>query len=151
MTTIGIDMGYRNLGFAVLRLDNPRVPVYWACEPLPLRPGKPSESDLFHAIYAWCRLKKPLLDQAMHIAIESQMQARFKIMNTVIRTLYPVKTVVIHPFTMTAHYNLRSTRIRKKQDALCWCRVLFDVALPHGKQDDVADAALLALMAAETL
>lgn len=149
MTTVGIDMGYRNLGLCVIPLGNLRRPIVWRCEPVFEGRGKPSEEQLFRAIYAWCLAKKPLLDQAMHIAIESQMQARFKVMNTVIRTLYPHKTVVVHPFTMAAHFDLRHRRPLKKIDAICWCRVLFDVPLPQGKQDDVADAALLALMATE--
>lgn len=148
MTTIGIDIGYRNLGFAVISLINPRRPILWGCEPVITKAGKPSEDDLFRAILAWCKRRRPLLDQATHITIEAQMQARFKIMNTVIRTLYPGKTLVVHPFTMAACYGLRHKRAEKKIDTMCWCRVLFDVPLPQGKQDDVADAALLALMGA---
>jgi hypothetical protein len=152
LTAIGIDIGYANCGVCVLPLDDPRRPLYWARERVFFGKGRPSEDQLWHACYAWCIKNKARLDSAAVIAIESQMRAKFKVMNCVIRTLHPQTTIVVHPFTLCSYYDLRRRRVEKKTDAICWCRVCFDVPLPpDAKQDDMADAALMALYAAETL
>lgn len=152
LTAIGIDIGYANCGVCVLPLDDPSRPLYWARERVYHGRGRPTEDQLWRACYEWCMKNKGRLDSAAVIAIEAQMQAKFKVMNCVIRTLYPHTTIVVHPFTLCSAYDLRRTREAKKEDAICWCGVLFAVPLPDdGKQDDMADAALMALYAAESL
>lgn len=150
-TVIGIDPGYANFAFAVIPLHNVRQIVVWKRERLWSGDGKPSENTLFWAMLAWCRRNTALLEQATAIVIESQMQPRFKIMNTVVRTLYPDKTLVVHPNVVTAHYDMINVRSTKKQQAICWCRLLFDRKIPGGKADDMADAALMARMVADDI
>ena len=152
MTSVGIDIGFINLGLCVLPLHDLRTPILWRREQIFHGGGKPTEEQLFHCIFKWCLRNAAILKQAKVIAIESQMQARFKIMNTVIRTLYPEPTVLVHPRTLIAAFGLRHQREGKKQDTILWCNLLFDRKLPAtGKVDDMADAALMALYAAEQL
>ena len=149
MIVLGIDPGYRNFATAVVSSLNPRFPTHWRNEDIFPRKGRPSEDDIFRISLAWVRRNRALLENVTLIVIERQMQARFKIMTTVIRSIYPEKTILVTPNQMTAHYGLTNQRDQKKIEAVCWCRVLFDRAVPAHptKQDDLADAALLALMA----
>jgi Holliday junction resolvasome RuvABC endonuclease subunit len=147
MIVLGIDPGYRNFATAVVSSANPRSPSHWKNEDIYPASGRASEDDIFWITIAWCDSHRTLLENVTLIVIESQMQARFKIMTTVIRSQYPHKTVLVSPNQMTAHYGLTNKRAEKKQQAMCWCNVLFDRAIPAAdKQDDLADAALLALM-----
>ena len=147
-SVLGIDPGYRNFATCVLLAANPRVPMLWKNEDIFPASGKASEEDIFRITIHWCTANKQLLDSVSLIVIESQMQARFKIMTTVIRSIYAHKTVLVSPNRMTAHYGLTNKRAQKKLEAICWCNVFFDTKIPrvHGKCDDMADAALLALM-----
>lgn len=152
LTAIGIDIGYANCGVCVLPLDDPTRPLYWARERVFHGRGRPTEEQLWRACYVWCMKNKARFDSAAVIAIESQIQAKFKVMNCVIRTLYAQTTIMVHPFTLCSYFDLRRQRAGKKDDAICWCRVSFAVPLPaDGKQDDMADAALMALYAVEKM
>ena len=108
--------------------------------------GNPSSDDLFWAAYNWALAHQHTLALADTIVLERQMQARFKIMNNVIRTLYPHKTVLVSPRTISAHFNMPLRRKEKKIATVAYCRLCFDIPIPDdAKQDDMADAALLAL------
>lgn len=150
MIVLAIDPGYRNFATAVVSSFNPRHPTHWRNEDIFPRSGRASEEDIFRITVVWCRRHRSLLENVTLIVIERQMQARFKIMTTVIRSMYPEKTVLVTPNQVTAHFGLTNLRAQKKEEAVCWCRVLFDRAVPGAdKQDDLADAALMALMALE--
>jgi hypothetical protein len=138
---VGIDVGYRNLGMAVVRDGDWARPVYWQVENL--LPGKKySEEALYQATRAWCRKYAYFLDEAKAIVLERQMTQKFAVMNTVIRTLYHDKTIVAHPATVGALHRLPSTRAEKKRAAVGL--VNGNVPVPKAaKQDDLADAMLL--------
>lgn len=148
---IGIDMGYANLGVCILDTADLTIPTYWANERIWFGRGKPTENELFWAMHAWCQRHIHLLYDADLIVLERQMQARFKIMNTVIRTLHPRKTRVVSPNSVTSHFKFTNKREIKKAQAVTKCRELFPAfEWPGGKLDDMADAALLAKYALDT-
>jgi Holliday junction resolvasome RuvABC endonuclease subunit len=138
---VGIDVGYRNLGMAVVRDGDWQRPVFWQVENL--LPGKKySEEALYQATRNWCVKYAYFLGEAKAIVLERQMTQKFAVMNTVIRTLYHDKTIVVHPSTVGALHKLPSTRAEKKKAAVQL--VNSNVPIPAAsKQDDLADAMLL--------
>lgn len=141
---VGIDMGYVNLGVCALTRDY-QQPQQWFVRRIWGGAGTPTEEALFWAIRSWCASNSELLENADRIVLEKQMRAKFKVMNTVIRALYPDKTIVVAPQTVGAHFKLTNKRAVKKREAIELCAKFWPQhPLPDGKQDDMADAALLA-------
>lgn len=140
---VAIDAGFRNLGVVAIRDGNWRQPAYWSRESL-THLKKPTEEALYHATYDWCQKHALLLDGADQIVLERQMHKKFVVINTVIRTLHHEKTVVVGPTTVGAFHRLPSTRAEKKLAGTALVKQ--NVAIPlEGKQDDMADAMLMAL------
>jgi hypothetical protein len=146
-TVIGIDVGYANL--ACCSLDaNWSSPIRWTNERI--LEGKYTEEKLWSVTYQWCRENREFLGEASMIVLERQIEAPFKMMNTVIRTLYPNTAVVISPKTISAKYGRSHTRKEKKQEAVEL--VSKNVMLPRAKKkDDLADSYLLALWGLQQL
>ena len=145
-----IDMGYRNMGFCVLDRTSLTKPVLLSCtDLLPNVRGTPDRRQLFHAIYDWARQNKSILDQCDTIVLETQKSAKFKCMNTVIMSLYPDRYHLLHPFSLCAAYQLPRTRKEKKAATIKLVNARMAEPLIGAKQDDMADAALMALWAVE--
>ena len=137
---IGIDVGFANLACCGLDGDW-RKPVFWTNERI--LEGKYSEERLWQATYAWCMKMKDIFKAASMIVLERQIDDRFKVMNTVIRTLHPTLAVVVSPATIGAKFGLRRNRKEKKEDAIKLVGNKLRIADVR-KKDDLADAFLLA-------
>lgn len=144
---LAIDMGFANLAYCMVGSNARRAPLAWHCERIWDGQGKPTGDNLFWAIHNWVYAHRDLLIEADAIVLERQMQARFKCMNTVVRTLYPFKTELVSPLTIQRLFKLPKGRDAKKRDAVKQCAKLFDTPIPEigFKKDDMADAALMAL------
>lgn len=140
---VAIDAGFRNLGVVAIRNGNWREPAVWRRESLTAL-KKPSEEALYQAIYGWCNTNAALLQEADKIVLERQMHKKFIVINTVIRTLHHSKTVVIGPSTVGAFHRLPTTRAEKKLAGTELVEQNVPIPL-DGKQDDMADAMLMAL------
>lgn len=139
---IAIDAGYANFAWVAIKNGNWRSPERWSKQRLIT---KFSEEALFAATYRWCQVNKELLDRATAIVLERQIEKKFAVMNTVIRTLYFDKTVVISPQTISASFNLPRTRAEKKKASVSLVKKMGCRVPAVKKQDDLADAMLLAV------
>ena len=140
-----IDAGYRN--FAWCTLDNVQgvlqheVVDLWA--PQANRRRHPARNDLVEITRNWCLAHKQLLDDSDYIVLENQIRAPYICMNTVIQALYFDKVEVVHPMTVGAYWHLPTKREHKKAAGVATV-LRHGVHLPPGKQDDLADAWLMA-------
>lgn len=139
-----IDVGLRNFAWCTLNpheiLAHDNVDL-WA--PALGRRRKPTRTDLVKIARDWCEQHAALLSSSDRIVLENQIREPYIVLNTVIQTLYYNKTVVAHPMTVGAHFGLPHKRLAKKARGI-EVAVANGVALPEGKQDDLADAWLMA-------
>ncbi len=139
-----IDVGLRNFAWCTL---NPQDIVahdkidLWA--PAPGRRRHPTRTDLVRITRDWCLTHGALLAASDRIVLEHQLRQPFILMNTVIQTLYYDKVVIVHPMTVGAHFKLPAKREAKKAKGIEVAQA-HGVHLPAGKQDDLADAWLMA-------
>lgn len=139
---IGIDAGYANFAWVAIKDGNWRSPERWCNQRLIT---KYSEEALFEATYHWCQVNKQLLDSATAIVLERQIEKKFAVMNTVIRTLYFDKTTVVCPQTISANFDLPRTRAEKKKESIALVKTMGCRLPAVKKKDDLADAMLLAI------
>lgn len=147
---IGIDVGYRNLAICALRAGEAQ-PCLWRVDDI-LGHLKADRLTLHHAMLRWCKVHEALLQEAQLIVLETQRKATFSNLNTVIMTLYPLKSRELHPFSLCAAFALPRTRAEKKKATIA--RVARSYAIPVDQQakiDDLADAALFAIWGHQTL
>lgn len=142
---IGIDVGWANLGTCSIGADW-KKPVRWTNQRI--MEGIYKEDALWQATINWCKENAEEFDAADLIVLERQHEPPLRMMNTVIRTLYPSTTVIVSPKTIAAKFKLSHIRKQKKQDAVKL--VAKNLRIPDGKkQDDLADAFLLAIWGCE--
>lgn len=142
---VGIDAGYRNLALCALRAGE-NAPIAWEVSDI-IGKQKPTRPTLHHAMLRWCHEHEALLQEADLIVLETQRKALYQNLNTVVMTLYPLKTRELHPFTLCAAFSLPRSRAEKKKATIEHVKATFKTALPttQKKQDDLADAALFCL------
>lgn len=148
---IGIDAGFANHACCALDYDW-RRPVRWTNERI--MEGKYTEEKLWQATFKWCQANREMLEQASMIVLERQIEAPFKMMNTMIRTLHPHTAVIVSPATVGKRFGLSKTRKEKKEDAvnLVTKNLIAYSGMPKSKKkDDLADSYLLALWGLEKL
>ncbi len=152
MRVLGIDMGYANFAWCLIDTEvSVTRPTHWVVERIWTKPArskkwKPTNDQLFEAMYSWCDQHDTLLRGVDAILLERQMRDKFIIMNTVIRTRYHGKIEMLHPSSVARTFHLRTGRDKKKADAVKICEHNME-GLPKGKRkrDDMADAALMCL------
>lgn len=142
---IGVDAGLVNCGICVTSLDDICCPAIldkqFICDAsVPL-------NDRFYAMYNWISGLKAYFEEAKLIVLERQMRAPYKMLNTMIMTLYPLKFVVVHPFTLCSFYKLPRKRKAKKLETIKYVKTKVKLPEHLTKLDDVADAMLLCLYA----
>ncbi len=144
---IGIDVGWANLGTCSIGSDW-KTPVRWTNQRI--MNGAYKEDILWQATVNWCEENAKEFDAAELIVLERQHEPPLRMMNTTIRTMYPYKTRIVSPKTIAAHFKLAHVRKQKKQDAVKL--VAKNLRIPDGKkQDDMADAFLLAIWGCQQL
>jgi len=145
MKVLGIDMGYANLAWCIIDTEhNPRRPTHWAVERI--LSGKGTMDNCYEAILNWVTRHFKLFLACDAVILERQMKKKFIVMNTVVRTIFRGKSFMVAPTTVQRFFGLPRGRAFKKQAAIELCNEQLD-GLPQvkQKQDDLADAALLAL------
>lgn len=146
-------MGYANFAFCIVDTDNVEMPLLWEKRRLWHGRGKPTANDCYRAVMDWCKKYSKMLAMCDCIVLEQQMRAHFQVMNTAVRALYDAKAQVVSPKTIASYYKLPLKREAKKAATIALIRKRFgEHAAPldeHKKNDDLADAALLALYACD--
>jgi len=104
----------------------------------------PQDQDIIRITRRWCEANHDLLSGAQYIVIEKQLRPLFQTMATVINTLYFDQTVQVSANTIAAHFELPRKRKEKKAATIALVEDL-GVVFAQGKQDDLADAYLMAL------
>jgi hypothetical protein len=139
---LGIDAGYKNFAYCELQ-EGIRRPFTW--KNVSLFEGSYDEEKLFAGTMQWCLDNADLLKAVDRIVLERQMKMKFAVINTVIRSLYYKKTIVVNPLTVGKHYGLPRTRAEKKKAAVNYVSKLtaFNASATR-KKDDLADSYLLA-------
>lgn len=141
---VAIDAGYAN--FACVHINGDwRRPLRLTNERL--LEGPFNEEALFEATYQWCQQNKAMLESCDAIVLERQMEKKFAVINTVIRTLHHDKTEERNPRSVGARFGLDvNDRPRKKRQAVELVkRNVPMLSRKKGKKDDMADAFLLAI------
>ena len=112
MSIIGVDSGYRNLGWVVF--ENYTVTSWHHTDLWPYRKGIPRLDDIIGLTIAWIKAHKDKFERAKYIVLERQMKKKFIVQNTIIRAYFNDKVIMIHPLTMPKFYNIPTTRRDKK-------------------------------------
>lgn len=86
-----------------------------------------------------------MLSECDLIVLETQMRVPFIIMNTVINTMFFERTIQVHPMTVGSFYKLPKTRVAKKAGGVTFVRRFAEVPADKVKEDDLADAWLMAV------
>ena len=148
MKVLGIDMGYANLAWCIIDTDHDQHrPTHWKVERiLTAKKGNATMDECFDAIVGWVNSHFKLFVGCDAVVLERQMKKRYIVMNTVVRTIFRGKTYMAAPTTVQKFFGLPRGRDLKKKAAIELCEEYLD-GLPtvKQKQDDMADAALLAL------
>ena len=160
---IGLDIGFRNLGFCVYDCRVHRV-VHWenAC----IVSGKHRPKDNVKYIMQFLEAHRPWFDHSFAIVVEQQMRVNLRIMAAVIEALFYTSNNVhiIPPRQVKVHYNLSTGQYASnKAAAVEWIRdwlsfngeravtpEAYRVWTRARKKDDLADALLLVLFYLDT-
>lgn len=145
MKVLGIDIGYANLAYCMIDTRYHLRPTHWHCERVYFGGGQPTEDQLIAAMMNWCDVNDEMLQSAHAIVLERQLQDKFKLMNCVVQVRYFAKTFVRGACTVGARFGLPTKRGPKKKAAVALVKKLFTGLPVRDKDDDLADAALLAL------
>lgn len=124
MKYLGIDAGYRNLGWVLM--EDGEV-LESGCDDLVGRATKrPIKLDrMIQLTMRWCAEHEHILKQADFVVLERQMKNTFKHQNTVIRANTPwKKQVMVHPVTLSKWFGIRIPRAGKKADTAKLSRLL---------------------------
>jgi len=136
------DAGFRNFAFCILDENKTSNPVAWRNLQL-----CSSTNQVVAALHAWFDENHKLFADVTHVVLERQMRSPFLEMNAILWTLFRDRVVVVvHPSAVGAMFRLPRQREAKKKATVELVRNAVGNAFPPGaKQDDLADAWLLAL------
>ncbi len=144
-----IDAGTRNFAFCVCDNFSWRAPGFWKREdlwaPKPGRRQKPTLQDVIAITHAWCMRNRRMLEVCDVVVLENQIRKPFIAMNTVIQALHFAKTVIAHPMTVARFFDLPKQREPKKKATVALCKEHCDIPKSNGKEDDLADAWMMAV------
>lgn len=141
-----VDMGSRNFAWCVVENTAWREPLQWNLEDLwGRRHAKASRDDLFAVALAWAQRNETLLRTCDAIVLERQMRIPFIVMNTVLRTFFHPQVVMVSPKTVGSFWRLPTDRLRKKLAGIETVQRHNVLIPPFTKQDDLADAWLMAV------
>lgn len=139
-----IDAGTRNLAWCVITSADPRAPLQWHRVDIWGSTKKPKIEDIVRVTRKWALENYDTIDSCHSIVVERQMRPVFIVMNAVLHTLFFGKVREVHPQTVGAFWNLPKRRVEKKArgiEVVRECGLQFPT---NGKQDDLADAWLMA-------
>ena len=143
---LAIDPGYRNFAFCSIDNFNYLNPHKWQHEDLwKGRKGTPSRTELMEMMNDWCSRNQEELAKADVIVVERQMRKPFIAMECFIVGRYYHKTKVVHAATVGKFWGLPGTREQKKAVGISRCMEAGLEFPDVDKQDDLADAWLMAM------
>lgn len=144
-----IDAGTRNFAWCIVDNLEWRNPQHWHREdlwaPAPGKRAKPTIVDIIAITVAWCERNDHLLRECDHVVLEQQMRKPYLVMNAVIHSRYYNSCIQVHPMTVGTWWGLPHGREAKKAAGLDTCRANVVSCTGEGKQDDKADAWLMAV------
>lgn len=148
VTVLAIDAGTRNFAWCVVSSENFNPPEHWQNEDLlsyaRRKKTKPTNEEVIDVTMRWCRAHEAIVANCDIIVLERQLREPFTIINTVIQVHFWPKAVVVHPLTVGAFWRLPRKRSEKKAAGIAVCN-RNNLVFPAGyKQDDLADAWLMA-------
>lgn len=141
MNIVGIDPGYRNFAWVVWQ-DG--VFTGWHHADLYPRGGKITRHQVRRLTRDWVAAHHQMLKAADKIVVESQIKTKFIVQETVIYSVFPKKTVFVHPLSVSRKFHLPMTRDEKKLATIAYCKKLGHVC-PNGDCNHQYDAAALVL------
>jgi hypothetical protein len=153
---IAIDVGIKNLGFAVLQNDS-NLLVYW--ERVSLVPhGNYQPYKSVEYVHKFVQDHATYFANAKLIIIERQMRVNMRIIEAIVHTMFIDRCLVVQAQHVKLHFGLNTRDYRKnKKAAVDFVNAQMQSEQPHitnlqewsghwlqeGKQDDLADAAIM--------
>lgn len=139
-----VDAGTRNLAWCVITSAQPREPLAWQHEDIWGSQRTPTIEDIVRITRDWALRNYAMIDSCHSIVVERQMRPVFIVMNTVLHTLFFGKVREVHPQTVGAFWHLPKRRLEKKARGIAVVQECGLTLPQHTKQDDLADAWLMA-------
>ena len=144
-----IDAGTRNFAYCMCDNLTWNRPLVWRKEdlwaPQEGRKGKPNLQDIVEITHAWCMRQAEMLASCDLVILENQLRKPFIAMNCVIQALHFNKTEVVHPMRVGTFFKLPKQREPKKAATVELCRKHALIPRNNGKEDDLADAWMMAV------
>ena len=158
---VAIDVGVKNLGLCAYDMLTNKV-VCWATTSL-VPNGRYIPAQNVRYVREFVERYSTIFAYASAILIERQMRCNMRIIESLFQCLYFDRTLVISPKSVKVHYDLATNNYRhNKEKAVEWAKDFVDANpgvfdgdlaqqfLKAKKQDDMADALLLAMYYLDT-
>jgi len=140
-----IDVGTRNFAWCIVNDVHWQRPISWRHEAIVTCRGKVTRNEIVRCTRMWAESNRNLLESCDRIILENQMRIPFIVMNTVIQTMFFDRVVVVHPLTVGAYWKLPRRRELKKARGIEVVAEQGAMMPQSDKQDDLADAWLMAV------
>jgi Holliday junction resolvasome RuvABC endonuclease subunit len=159
MIIVGIDPGIRNLGFAVYDTEAKCFSAFGKID-LTENVDKKMKTKYAQLVKTVIDSRPDIFGHFDRIVIEIQMVAKFKTIATAFQCFFWGKSHLISPRAVRCHFGISTGNYKLNKKAsidifhtLPISRENIDLFLsfPEKKKDDVADASLLALFAAQKM